>query len=44
MATYRWGVKENMEEGVEDIIVMRLDGGRVGGGGQVEEEEAGTVG
>lgn len=35
-----------MEEGVEDITVMRLDGGKVGGGGQVEEEEAaaGTVG
>ena len=45
MAACRWEDKRDMEEGVEDIMVTRLDGGRVVGGGQVEEEaeEQGTV-
>lgn len=43
-AAWQWGDKGDMEDGVEDITVMRLDGGKVGGGGQAEVEGEGTVG
>lgn len=47
VAACRWWDKADMEEGVEDITVMRLGGGKVVEGGQVEEEEeveGGTIG
>lgn len=40
VAMCRLGVQED----VEDIRVMKLDGGRVGGKGQAEEEEVFTIG
>lgn len=43
-ASCQQGDKESTEEGVEGITVMTCYGGRVGGGGQVEEVEEETAG